>query len=75
MYKDKIQWYYWNSNGIGIAIVAVRGMVGDWAAYIGAEHNGWRAKDAIDAAATCGEKLGEHLARAIFPGIEGHYSQ
>jgi len=64
---------YWNSNGIGIAIVAIRGHVEDWAAYIGAEPIGWAEQDAVNAASECGEKLGEKLARAIFPTIEGYY--
>jgi len=64
---------YWCPNGIGVAIVAVRGMVGDWAAYIGAEPKGWTERDAIDAAAENGDKLGEDLARAVFPRIEGQY--
>ena len=64
---------YWNSNGIGIAIVAIRGQIGDWAAYIGAEPVGWAEADAVLAAAHSGEKLLERLARSIFPTIEGHY--
>jgi len=64
---------YWCPNGIGIAVVAVRGAIGDWAAYIGAEPTGWREQDAVEVAAANGDKLGEDLARAIFPYIEGEY--
>jgi len=73
MAEREIAHRYWNSNGIGIAIVAIRGYAGDWAAYIGAEPLGWAEQDAVDKAAECGEKLSEALAQAIFPTIESHY--
>jgi len=64
---------YWNTNGIGIAIVAVRGMVGDWAAYIGAEPTGQHEHDAVEAAEQYGEKLSESHAHFLFPSISGYY--
>ncbi len=63
---------YWNTNGRGIAIVAVITEGIDWAAYIGAD-NGWCESDCCITAAQCGEKLSEPDARHFFPDIKLRY--
>ena len=59
---------YWNANGKGMAIVAVKGYADDWAAYIGAD-DGWREADCIEWTIRHGCKLSHRLATAIFPRL------
>ncbi len=60
---------YWNCGGHAIAIVAVAGAVGDWAAYIGATDNTSSEEAAVAAAAEDGCKLYSHEAAALFPHL------
>ena len=59
---------YFNSNGVGIAIVAVEGGADDWAAYIGADVG--MSEDAC-VRWTCrhGAKLGRDQAGRWFPQL------
>ena len=63
---------YWNSNGSGIAIVAVVTEGIDWVAYIGAD-KGYSEKDCILWASDYGNKLSRKDAMYFFPGIELPY--
>ncbi len=63
---------YWNSNGHGVAVVAVSTEGIDWAAYIGAD-NGISEHDCILSTARDGDKLSEHDARHFFPDIKLPY--
>ena len=64
---------YWNTCGIGIAIVAVKGGGNDWAAYIGATTDTSREAHAVNTAALEGEKLSMADALHFFPWIELPY--
>lgn len=59
---------YWNSNGFGVAIVAVAGAV-DWAAYIGAQPDPASEAQTMDFVSRRGSKLSEDEARALLPGV------
>jgi len=61
---------YWNANGMATAIVAVAGYAGDWAAYIGAQPDPSSERDTLEWVSRHGCKLSEHLARAVFPGVD-----
>ena len=63
---------YWNSNGKGIAIVAVITENIDWAAYIGAD-NGWSEEGCVNATAKYGAKLSAVDAKHFFPDIKLPY--
>lgn len=63
---------YWNANGYATAIVAVKGDVDDWAAYIGG-CDPWSEEEAYDFVARFGCKLREDEARFFFPNIELAY--
>lgn len=65
---------YYNSDGIGTAIVAVvsrhDGNILDWAAYIGASARGARREEwAIEDVAKTGCKLARADARHFFPAL------
>lgn len=61
---------YFNDGGKGIAIVAIEGAIGDWAAYIGSCTGGGESeKVAYQYAASNGVKLPTQLAQRIFPEI------
>ena len=59
---------YWNSNGKGIAIVAVKGSNTDWAAYAGAD-DGWSERECIEWTVRHGAKLSQRQAAALFPHL------
>ena len=62
---------YWNTNGIGIAIVAVRGGNNDIAAYIGASEAGAeRQEEAEGWAKRFGAKLGKEEAFGMLPHLQ-----
>lgn len=66
---------YWNVNGIGIAIVAVRGHNNDVAAYIGASVEGAYKIEAAEAwAVDCGSKLSRADALSLLPTLAGAMS-
>ena len=66
-----IQSRYWNTNGIGIAIVAVRGHADDIAAYIGASIPGAQRQEiAEEDAASTGAKLTHAEALQLLPTLE-----
>ena len=66
-----IQSRYWNTNGIGIAIVAVTGGNNDVAAYIGASSDGAeREQAALDWTIKFGAKLQRVEAYGMLPGLE-----
>ena len=70
--QQKYQARYWNSNGKGIAIVAVITKGIDWAAYIGAD-NGWDEAACIKWTADYGSKLSIEDAKHFFPEIKLPY--
>ena len=59
---------YFNSNGVGIAIVAQEGGADDWAAYIGAD-NGWSENDCVEWTCRHGAKLSREQAARWFPNL------
>ena len=62
---------YWNTNGIGIAIVVVLGNNNDVAAYIGASEEGsQRMEAAFEWAASFGAKLYREEAFGMIPMLE-----
>lgn len=63
---------YWNTNGVGICIVAVVHEDVDWAAYIGAD-NGWSENECLVWAAERGAKLSAEDAKHFFPDIKLPY--
>lgn len=73
MVKNEIGRMYCNCGDIAVAVVAVRGAVGDWATYIGGCRSTYYEIDAVVAAAEHGCKLSEKVARAFFPHIKGYY--
>ena len=75
MEHNVIEWKFWTCNYVQVAIVAVRGDAGDWAAYAGGTYRAHKEAETVQAAAKNGDKLSETLARAIFPGIEGCYRE
>ena len=70
--QDKYEGRYWNSNGVGIAIVASVTKSIDWAAYIGAD-DGYSEDACLQWTARHGSKLSEEDARHLFPDIELPY--
>ena len=67
---------YWNTNGIGIAIVAVTGHNNDVAAYIGASEGGAHHMEAaFDWAAQFGAKLYREEAFQMLPTLEADLSE
>ena len=63
---------YWNTNGVGIGIVAVVTKDIDWAAYMGAD-NGWSEEACLQWTAENGAKLSAEDAKHFFPDIELPY--
>lgn len=62
---------YWNTNGIGIAIVAVKGTNNDVGAYIGASEAGAQSSDAaISWTIHMGSKLYREEAFGMLLGLE-----
>lgn len=70
--KKVVEGRYYNTNGKGIAIVAVITSGIDWAAYIGAD-NGWSEQDCIRWSAGRGAKLSAKDAKYFFPDVELPY--
>lgn len=62
---------YWNANGMGIAVVAVGGGAGDWAAYIGAQPDELASSewDTVRWTARHGCKLSLDEATGFFPSL------
>lgn len=73
MVKNEIGHRYWNFGNIAVVVVAVRGVIGDWAAYIGGSEFTWTEEQTVEEAAGHGCKLSEKIARAFFPHVEGYY--
>lgn len=59
---------YWNTNGVAIAIVAVKGYADDWAAYVGAD-GGWKESECVEWTKRHGAKLTQAEAAALFPAL------
>ena len=70
--QDFYEGRYWNTNGFGVAIVAVVTRDIDWAAYIRAD-SGYNEQDCCRWAASHGVKLLEKDARYYFPEIKLPY--
>lgn len=72
MTADRIlQRKYWNTNGIGIAVVAVLGSNNDIAAYIGASEEGAHHHEAAEEwAMRFGAKLYREEALGMLPNLE-----
>lgn len=69
-HRDIIQWKYWNTNGIGIAIVAAKGGASDVGAYIGASVAGAEFEEvAVRDARAYGAKLTKEEALGMLPGL------
>ena len=67
---DRVLSYsYWNSNGLGIVIVAREGYVDDWAAYIGGLAGYHTEEEAIARACSDGAKLSREQATRWFPQL------
>ena len=64
-----LEYNYWNTNGVGIVIVALEGHVSDWAAYIGAISGYHTEEEAIAWTARHGAKLASVQAARWFPGL------
>lgn len=63
---------YWNANGTSVSIVAVRGAVKDWAAYIGScPHRSASEVDEAEWVRRHGCKLREAEANVMFPHVAG----
>lgn len=63
---------YFNTGGMAVSIVAVKGGTNDWAAYIGGSdspHLTFRAEDLHQWTRKHGAKLSENYARVIFPDV------
>jgi len=71
--ENEIAHRYWNCGDIAVVVVALRGIVGDWAAYIGGSVSTWLEAEAVKPAAEHGCKLSERVARAFFPEVKGQY--
>ena len=67
-----IEGRYWNTNGVGITIVAVITYDIDWAAYIGADP-GWEEAACIRWTVKWGAKLSAQDAKHFFPDIKLPY--
>ena len=70
--KLNIEGRYWNTNGVGICIVAVITEDIDWAAYIGADA-GWEEEACIKWASAYGAKLSAQDGKHFFPDIKLPY--
>ena len=68
----KYEGMYWNTNGKGIAIVAVVTGDVDWSAYVGAD-DGQHEAACCQWTADKGDKLREVDAKYFFPKIELPY--
>ena len=67
---DRVLAYnYWNTNGVGIVIVAREGHADDWAAYIGALPNRDTEREVIEWTAHYGAKLSRQQASRWFPQL------
>ena len=67
---------YWNTNGMGIAIVAVRGMNNDVAAYIGACAEGAERQEAAEEWTMLrGSKLGKEEAFDMLPRLKDRMTE
>ncbi len=64
--RDIIDWKFWAANGFTCAIVAVKGGIDDWAAYISGNHD-LPEHDTVMFAARYGGKLSRDQATAFFP--------
>lgn len=67
-----LEYSYWNTNGVGIVILAREGYADDWAAYIGAmaePHH--REEQAVQWTASNGAKLTRAEASRWFPQLPG----
>lgn len=61
---------YWNTNGIGISVVAIEGQINDVAAYIGASERGAEYEsEAQEWSRRYGAKLTEEEAKGMLPQI------
>lgn len=67
-YEGFIDRSYFNANGKGIAIVAVKGGIDDWAAYIGAD-DGWSEDGCYEWTRHRGVKLTREQATRWFPRL------
>lgn len=66
-----LQSKYWNTNGIGIAVVAIQGGNNDVAAYIGASSEGAVRQEAAEEwAMRFGAKLYLEEALGMLPNLE-----
>ena len=70
MHGDIILSRYWNSNGIGTAIVAAEGAINDIACYIGAQPDPTRQEDTLEWVKLHGVKLSKDEAYRFFPDLE-----
>ena len=70
--QDQYEGRYWNTNGVGIAVIASVTKDIDWAAYIGAD-NGYSEATCLQWTAKHGQKLREVDARYFFPEINLPY--
>lgn len=67
---DRVLAYsYWNTNGLGIVIVAREGHADDWAAYIGGIAGHHSEEEAIARACSDGAKLAPKQAARWFPQL------
>ena len=67
---DRVLAYsYWNTDGVGIVILAREGYADDWAAYIGALPGHHTEQEAIAHAAARGAKLSRAQAELWFPHL------
>ena len=67
---------YWNTNGIGIAVVVMKGYANDLACYIGASVPGAQTREiAEDEASRSGNKLSRDEAIAMIPGLDDYMNE
>lgn len=67
---DRVLAYtYWNTNGIGVVILAREGYADDWAAYIGGIAGRRSEEEAIAAVYSDGAKLSADAAHRWFPQL------
>ena len=72
MARQQIEGRYWNTNGVGICIVAVITRGVDWAAYIGGDE-GYSEQACLEWTAEYGAKLSAQDAKHFFPNIDLPY--
>lgn len=73
MGEDVLDYLYFNSGLASTAIVAVKGVVGDYAVYIGAVPGGPSETETVNFIAEHGCKMRQSEGEALFPRLPRYF--